>query len=179
MKRKVLSKKTRFDVFKRDNFVCQYCGGKPPSVVLQVDHIKPVFAGGCNDIDNLITACFECNIGKGRHTLESTPETVAIKIEIAKERECQLNELSKFIKKKRKREDADIDEIEKTFGIYYKEYTFTEKFREASVRKFLQHIDVDSLCGYLHSACVKTRDRQSATKYFCGIAWNVIKRGSA
>lgn len=42
MKRKSLSKKTRFEVFKRDSFTCQYCGRSAPEVVLQVDHIKPV-----------------------------------------------------------------------------------------------------------------------------------------
>ena len=34
-----MSKKMRFDVFKRDGFQCQYCGSTPPSVVLEVDHI--------------------------------------------------------------------------------------------------------------------------------------------
>ena len=41
-KRKGISKKTRFDVFKRDSFTCQYCGKSAPDVVLQVDHINPV-----------------------------------------------------------------------------------------------------------------------------------------
>lgn len=63
--RKSLSKKTRFEVFKRDSFTCQYCGSKAPSVVLEVDHIKPVKEGGSNDLMNLITSCFECNRGKG------------------------------------------------------------------------------------------------------------------
>lgn len=40
-KRKFISQSLRFDILKRDNFTCQYCGGKPPKAVLQVDHIKP------------------------------------------------------------------------------------------------------------------------------------------
>ena len=63
-KRKGISKKTRFDVFKRDSFTCQYCGKSAPDVVLEVDHINPVSKGGDNDISNLITACFDCNRGK-------------------------------------------------------------------------------------------------------------------
>ena len=63
-KRKNLSKSVRFEVFKRDNFKCQYCGKSAPDVVLEVDHIIPVSKGGDNDISNLITACFDCNRGK-------------------------------------------------------------------------------------------------------------------
>jgi|SRR5699024_6269806 len=63
-KRKPISKKTRFEVFKRDSFTCQYCGKKAPNVILEIDHIKPVKEGGDNSILNLVTSCFECNRGK-------------------------------------------------------------------------------------------------------------------
>jgi len=62
--RKSLSKKVRFEIFKRDSFTCQYCGSKAPDVILEVDHILPVKEGGSNDIMNLITSCFNCNRGK-------------------------------------------------------------------------------------------------------------------
>jgi DNA-binding transcriptional MerR regulator len=63
-KRKSISKKIRFEVFKRDKFKCVYCGAVAPDVLLQIDHINPVAKGGDNDILNLVTACFECNSGK-------------------------------------------------------------------------------------------------------------------
>ena len=62
--RKSLSKRVRFEVFKRDSFSCQYCGAKAPDVVLHVDHIQPVAEGGDNDLLNLVTACVGCNSGK-------------------------------------------------------------------------------------------------------------------
>ncbi len=71
-KRKSLSNKIRFEVFKRDNFTCQYCGNKAPNIVLNVDHIEPVAKGGTNDIMNLITSCFECNNGKRDRKLSDT-----------------------------------------------------------------------------------------------------------
>ena len=67
---KTVSKSVRFEVFKRDHFKCQYCGRSSPDVVLQVDHIHPKAEGGDNDILNLITSCWECNIGKGKKTLD-------------------------------------------------------------------------------------------------------------
>ena len=70
--RKDISKKTRFEIFKRDSFTCQYCGRKAPDVLLVIDHIEPVSKGGTNDILNLITSCQECNAGKSDRRLADT-----------------------------------------------------------------------------------------------------------
>ena len=86
MARKSLTKKLRFETFKRDSFTCQYCGSMAPDVVLEVDHINPVVNGGNNDILNLITSCFDCNRGKGKRKLTD-------KDEIKKQQE-QLKELN-------------------------------------------------------------------------------------
>lgn len=64
-----LSKKTRFEIFKRDGFTCQYCGQQPPAVKLEVDHIDPQSKGGSDDEINLITSCFDCNRGKAARKL--------------------------------------------------------------------------------------------------------------
>lgn len=74
--RTTLSKKKRFEVFKRDRFTCQYCGRKAPDVILEVDHIKPVAEGGKNEILNLITSCRDCNRGKGKTLLSVNEEVV-------------------------------------------------------------------------------------------------------
>ena len=55
----------RFSILKRDNFACQYCGRRSPEVELHVDHVTPVARGGSSETDNLITACADCNMGKG------------------------------------------------------------------------------------------------------------------
>lgn len=67
--RKPLSKKMRFEVFKRDKFTCQYCGRMSPDVILEVYHIKPVAEGGTNDLINLVTSCRDCNRGKGKRKI--------------------------------------------------------------------------------------------------------------
>ena len=63
--RALVTPKIRFEVLKRDNFTCQYCGAHGEGVVLEVDHIIPISKGGTSDMGNLITACFDCNRGKG------------------------------------------------------------------------------------------------------------------
>jgi len=61
----------RFRILARDGFRCRYCGrpGNAPGVVLHVDHVVPVAAGGTTIEDNLLTACEECNLGKGTRTV--------------------------------------------------------------------------------------------------------------
>jgi len=68
-----LPKRLRFEVFKRDNFTCQYCGARPPDTVLEVDHVIPQCRGGGDSWDNLTTACWNCNRGKA-HVPLAPPE---------------------------------------------------------------------------------------------------------
>lgn len=61
-KRKV--KYSRFNVFVRDSFTCQYCGNKHPMRELTVDHMVPRCRGGKTCWENIVTACKRCNILK-------------------------------------------------------------------------------------------------------------------
>lgn len=62
-----ISDKLRYQVLKRDGFMCCACGASPakdPSVELHIDHIIPWSKGGETTIDNLQTLCSRCNLGK-------------------------------------------------------------------------------------------------------------------
>lgn len=177
MKRKNLSKKIRFDVFKRDSFCCQYCGQTPPSVVLEVDHINPVAAGGTDEIDNLTTSCFDCNRGKSDGLLQNVPQTVRQKAELLREKELQLSELKKILKKQRARENEDIASIEAVFKRYFPQKEFTDQFRDSIRNNFLRFIQVDDLERAMDKSCSYIRDPGRATKYFCGICWKWRKEG--
>jgi hypothetical protein len=85
-KRKGISKKTRFEVFKRDSFTCQYCGRSAPDVVLHADHIQPVSKDGEDDVLNLITSCVDCNAGKSDRLLSDDS--------VVKKQKAQLDELN-------------------------------------------------------------------------------------
>lgn len=56
---------TRFNVFLRDLFTCQYCGENLPSQHLTFDHIVPRSRGGRATWENVVTACEGCNLQKG------------------------------------------------------------------------------------------------------------------
>ena len=67
-KRKNIPFKKRIKVYNRDNFTCQYCGWKNGTNkgdrILHIDHIIPIFYGGTNNINNLVTSCYKCNLHK-------------------------------------------------------------------------------------------------------------------
>ena len=60
---------TRFNVFLRDKFSCQYCGSKNE---LTFDHLLPRSRGGKTDWDNVVTACSGCNVKKGGRLFQSS-----------------------------------------------------------------------------------------------------------
>ena len=60
---------TRFNVFLRDKFSCQYCGDTKE---LTFDHLLPRSKGGKTDWDNVVTACSSCNVKKGGRLYENS-----------------------------------------------------------------------------------------------------------
>lgn len=59
-----VTKRTRFEVLRRDQHTCQYCGATAPGVTLQIDHVVPISLGGDDKPGNLVTSCADCNRGK-------------------------------------------------------------------------------------------------------------------
>lgn len=116
-KRKAISKRLRFEVFKRDSFCCQYCGRSAPDVILHVDHINPVANDGDNDLLNLITSCRDCNLGKGAKTLndQSTLARQKEQLKELNERRLQLEMLLQWREGLADIETQKVDAIESVF----------------------------------------------------------------
>lgn len=58
---------TRFNLFLRDEFCCQYCGAKGE---MTFDHVLPRSRGGRTTWDNVVAACSPCNLQKGARTMQ-------------------------------------------------------------------------------------------------------------
>lgn len=108
-----ISVRTRFEVFKRDEFTCQYCGRKSPEVVLEADHIVPVAGGGSDDVVNLTTSCWECNSGKSDKPLTAivTGEDPHDRAIMLLERQRQLEEYNHVVALERDQRDSDAWEL--------------------------------------------------------------------
>ncbi len=59
---------SRRNIFKRDKFVCQYCGEQPGTEELTIDHVVPRAQGGESRWDNCVLACIDCNHRKADRT---------------------------------------------------------------------------------------------------------------
>ena len=175
MARKAISKKLRFDIFKRDGFKCQYCGCFPPNVVLEVDHIVPVFIGGENNIENLTTSCFDCNRGKGAKELNVLPEKTADKVAKMKEMQSQYKEYKRWCEKIKALRCEDLDAVDRIYQEYFEGYCLSDKFKNSSLRKFIDVLGILKVEEFMHKACARIMNENAAIKYFCGICWNQIK----
>ncbi|QDU38815.1 CRISPR-associated endonuclease Cas9 [Maioricimonas rarisocia] len=61
---------SRRNVFKRDRYSCQYCGRRPGSEELTIDHVLPRAQGGTSTWENCVLACVDCNARKANRTPE-------------------------------------------------------------------------------------------------------------
>lgn len=174
-KREPVSKRKRFEVFKRDNFKCQYCYSCPPNVALEVDHIIPVSKGGKSSIENLITACFDCNRGKSDVELTTVPSSITDGLHEKKTAIEQFKAYKKMLKDSKKEMDDAINMVENVYSTVYSEYCFGEKFR-ISVKKFIDAIGISEVMNSMESAVnVKRLNSSTCLTYFCGICWNKIR----
>jgi hypothetical protein len=118
--RKAIPKSVRFEVFKRDSFTCQYCGSKAPEVVLHVDHLVPVAAGGENDLLNLITSCEGCNLGKSDKALDDQSMLIRQRdqVERLNERRQQLQMLLEWRDSLASIEDDYVEALQRALAKY-------------------------------------------------------------
>ncbi|OGO39640.1 MAG: hypothetical protein A2147_10085 [Chloroflexi bacterium RBG_16_57_8] len=64
--RRTNRKITRLEIFRRDNFMCQYCGKQVKHLTL--DHVMPRYRGGQHTWENVVSACIPCNRTKAGRT---------------------------------------------------------------------------------------------------------------
>lgn len=180
-----LSKRTRFEVFKRDRFTCQYCGKRPPEVVLEVDHVKPRVEGGSDDPLNLTTACLPCNRGKAGIPLDKVAPAldeleVLASIQEMLERSLSLEKSVAVSKRKKQAEDEALSTVlewwEEAFGT-------VSNVETTSMRRFLRSVGMDGIReGIEATEALWARKSHwmgggshQLWKYFCGVCWKMIK----
>jgi hypothetical protein len=193
--RKALSKRTRFEIFKRDGFICAYCGRSPPDVILEVDHIVAVANEGENEETNLITSCRDCNRGKSDRPLERISPSLQAQIEDQRERVEQIQAYNAMLLEVRDRELEVVDQIAHVWYDGFCDPGQRGKWsfgvgRVPSIRRFLKElspteildaIDVTvsaaSQRSHLDTHCTADAcDDQERFRYFCGVCWTKIKR---
>lgn len=172
-----VGKRLRFEVFKRDGFTCVYCGGQPPKVVLHCDHVVAVGNGGSSDIDNLVTACDACNLGKGARPLTSVPLSLAEKTVLLREREEQVIAFNELVAAKRERvvETAWLVANVLLAG-WGKEPDLFNRYWLTSIERFVEKLSPDDLYEAANIAlCHVRHSEDKCFRYFCGVCWKKIR----
>tara|TARA_E500000331_G_scaffold117812_1_gene114995 strand:- start:455 stop:1102 length:648 start_codon:yes stop_codon:yes gene_type:complete len=72
--REPISPRLRSEILARDKYTCVDCGASPrkdPNVTLHIHHVLPVSEGGKSVVENLVTNCKTCNLGKSDQIISS------------------------------------------------------------------------------------------------------------
>lgn len=174
-----VSKRTRYEVLRRDNHTCRYCGGTAPDVKLTVDHVTPVALGGGDDPNNLVAACRDCNYGKA-----STSPSADL-VEDVKQTDLKwtgaIQRVASARARQRKKRTAYVQAFEDAWGTWY--YGF-EKTRvpkpagwQTSIERFYDlGVPIVEVTDCVRIACGNDRIAPDETfRYFAGCVWRTIK----
>jgi len=144
-------------------------------VLLHADHIIPVRDGGEADIDNLITSCEGCNLGKGATPLSVMPQSLSEKAAQVAEREAQIAGYSEIMEAKRERLEDEMWRVADTLH----ENASNDGFAKAdllSIKRFIERLGFYEVLEAADIAHLKKpfSDNQR-WKYFCGVCWKKIR----
>jgi hypothetical protein len=173
-----LTKRIRFEILKRDNHTCRYCGASAPDVTLHVDHVTPQALGGTDDPTNLVTACVDCNLGKA----STSPDAETIQ-DVAREAlrwSLYVRQAEGFIEAREQElfdyRDAFTEAWESwEYGASRKPLPLPDDWKQ-SIETFRK----SGLSATALAQCVKTAGNSGVPaarifKYFCGVAWSRIR----
>ncbi|WP_329143571.1 HNH endonuclease [Streptomyces sp. NBC_01456] len=175
-----VSKRLRYEILRRDNHTCRYCGATAPDAPLRIDHVTPVALGGADTPDNLVTACQDCNSGKSSATTDATVvadvEQSALRWAAAmqqaadnvlRQEEPKVEYRQTFLDQWTRWGTGEGD-ARKAIELPPDWKASIERFRSAGLPDWAWNDIVDASMG---NQKVKN---SSKFKYACGIAWNQV-----
>lgn len=164
-----VSKRLRFEILRRDNHACKYCGATAPDAKLTVDHVVPVTLGGSDDPSNLVAACAGCNGGKS-----SIPADAAIVEDVAADAARWARAMQQAADEIASA-DVEIEDICDAVHAAWRPRYIPNDF-EGSIFNFfkagLTKPELLSLVAVAHAA----RGVDDRWAYFCGCCWKRIKK---
>lgn len=175
-----VSKRLRFEILRRDNHACRYCGGVAPDVTLTVDHVIPVALGGSDDPSNLVAACRDCNAGKS-----SVAADEALVADVESDA-LRWGQAMKFAAQVQAAERQIVIDRRIEFDNFWCGWTFVPDGDEAprpsdwerSIDQFYAAGATDlDLKNAAYKALVESpRVSLSGTwRYFCGVLWSTLR----
>lgn len=172
-----VSKRLRYEVLRRDNYTCRYCGATAPDVKLTVDHVVPVSLGGTDESSNLVAACGDCNGGKTSSSPDAplvanvTDDALRWSRALTVAAERMQGELAE-------RHDAyhEFDRVWSNwnYGFHKLPLPRPDGWR-ASIDSFLTAgLPLDVLKWCVETAMASQARPEATWRYMCGIAWRKV-----
>lgn len=172
-----VSKRLRYEILRRDNNTCRYCGASAPEVALTIDHVVPVALGGTDDPTNLVAACKDCNAGK----TSSSPD--APLVADVQEKALRWSAAMEQAVANRAAERQPMIDYCVAFEAKWNEYCFgsyrdpvwPEGGADSIERFYKAGLPLDELTRALAISMDRPRvDRYEKFRYMCGIGWSVL-----
>lgn len=179
-----VTKRLRFEILRRDNHTCRYCGESAPDVKLTIDHVVPVSLGGSDDPTNLVAACPDCNAGKSS-SIPDAPlvadvesdairwsKAIATASDVQQQRDVEgqmfaqqfFDEMSDMIVCNRQLKSPKLDAYGGTHGASRSVLIFRA-----------QGLEMWDLTDAIRTAMSDNRvSHGDVWRYFCGICWRRI-----
>ena len=175
-----LTKRLRYEILRRDNHACHYCGASAPDAKLTVDHVMPTALGGGDEPSNLVTACADCNAGKSSSSPDE-PIVESVSREAFMLAEAIKESMSEHL------ENQDVIDFEVAeWGEMWDRWQVIET-GEAVYRPDEWEFTIETFLGLgfpLHELmrigerALKKKDTKGHDgewRYFCGTVWGIYK----
>jgi hypothetical protein len=168
-----ISKRTRFEVLRRDNHTCRYC--RSIENPLTVDHVLPTTLGGTDNPDNLVACCKDCNAGKS-----STSPDQALVADVAADaiRWSRAVQAVALIRSAAREErDAYVNVVGEhwngwTWGPESKHFPRPGGWKQTLWRMHELGLPPGEITDAMDIACANNKiDLDDTWRYMCGIAW--------
>lgn len=178
-KRTQITQALRYQVMRRDQFTCQYCGAQSPNAALQIDHVVPAALGGSNDPENLVTACTQCNAGKGKSQADEA--TVAAVSERNLRWADALAEAAHIVRSGSGDYDGELDEFRDAWQRWRVNGTnetvpLPSGYRKSVVTWLSRGLDIDDLVELIPVAMEKRLPNSDRFRYYAGCAWRRVEQ---
>lgn len=176
-----ISKRLRYEVLRRDNYSCRYCGATASDGArLTIDHVVPESLGGTDEPGNLVAACRDCNAGKAStrpdEPLVDDAQQAAIRYANAVRQAAADLEAAQA--PERDYRNTFHDEWQQfRYGLnYMKGYPLPADW-EASLNQFHRAgLPIEAVVDAVHMVMAKPAVApDSKWRYFCGICWNRVR----
>jgi hypothetical protein len=168
-----ISKTLRAAVLRRDNFTCQYCGGRAPEVRLTIDHVTPVTLGGQDVPENLVAACADCNAGKA-----ATPPGAAVVAGVAQDAlrwAAAIKTVVAAASEERQRADEYCDAFHAMWlALDLNREPLPTAWRASIIRFRSLGLPIHDLLDYITMAADRNLCPGQIFRYVCGCAWRRI-----